>query len=917
MPLRARRFWGLTVVTWLATALPSFAAAPVLKWAYGGCASGPYCQTGWYSSPAVADLDGDGQPDVVWAAYDVVSLNGANGALKWRAPNGQRVWPGVVVADLTGDGTLEVVAGRGGDQLTVYDRFGGVVFARNPFGGGEVRTLAVADLDGNGSLEIVVGRASGGATRQLNVFEPDGSVRPGWPARHDGEAGYGWGMYNENVALADLDGDGFKEVLGPTDTHYITALDRNGNQIAASAIYGAGKVWSEVGVHVDHAVDLRGYANCGVEHRPNFADSAPAVADVNGDGTPEWIVVGNVYDCGTDPYTSLYRMPFLLRRDRTRWTGSGFDWTVLPLPGPGSAPLSEDYNVIDQGRSGATSEGRSGFARVMSEVALGRVGIVLAIEASRLARNNADWQRLIWFCSLTDTLTTTLGEGTLSIFQRDARTAAWVGLETLSLDADGNRVSAAITRTGDYALQDANLARPCPTGDPAFLPVLLVHGWQACGTGDISSFGLLPDLLCAEGVDVFAISYNTANGIETSGQTLRTALDTMVHDAARGGRPAAGVIVVGHSMRGLVARSAIQQSPPGEDKVFRLVTAGAPHLGAEQPSLLSCRDPILLCRSFRQTGSWPGPVPASTACGWSPPTSPPRLMARSASIGTATLARTTSSARATSGRPAPPRWRALCSLCEPVPRSLPTRTASGSAPRPPASIPRASGWICPTSSPSTRDASTWPSTASRSTRARWLARRRPPALPRPLGAFPVETFVGGAAPPEHRVVDAQTATARFPVASREGDLAQELDGREIVGRALEDRGQRGGGRRGIAPQAQPGRVDAGFEPPRIEPARPLLRAPVLLCVDGQVFRGGHPPEAPEKATRHHQAQARAGGPASAGRSRGRHRRALRAGPDQSKHHRGHQRGEGHLEGELKKRLRRQKRAEGTQQRARG
>jgi excisionase family DNA binding protein len=68
---------------------------------------------------------------------------------------------------------------------------------------------------------------------------------------------------------------------------------------------------------------------------------------------------------------------------------------------------SEEQVVVideDQGRSGATSEGRSGFARVMSEVALGQVGIVLAIEASRLARNNADWQRLIWFCSLTETL---------------------------------------------------------------------------------------------------------------------------------------------------------------------------------------------------------------------------------------------------------------------------------------------------------------------------------------------------------------------------------------------------------------------------------------------------------------------------------------------------------------------------------
>ncbi len=58
----------------------------------------------------------------------------------------------------------------------------------------------------------------------------------------------------------------------------------------------------------------------------------------------------------------------------------------------------------DQGHSGAMIEGRSGFARIMSDVGLGRVGIVLAIEASRLARNNADWQRLIWFCSLTETL---------------------------------------------------------------------------------------------------------------------------------------------------------------------------------------------------------------------------------------------------------------------------------------------------------------------------------------------------------------------------------------------------------------------------------------------------------------------------------------------------------------------------------
>lgn len=325
---------------------PSAIAAPVLKWHRGGCFSS-WCQTGWYSSPAIADLDRDGAAEVVWGSYDVVALNGATGALKWRATNGSRVWPGVAVADLTGDGTLEVIVGRGSDQLTVYDAGGGVLWTRNPFGGGEVRTLAVEDLDTDGVLEIVVGRASGGSTRQLNVYDAAGNVRSGWPARRDGEPGYGWGMYNENVAVADLDGDGDKELIGPTDTHYVTALDRGGNQLPASSIYGAGKVWSQVGVHVDHAVDLRGYANCGVEHRPNWADSAPVVGDLDGDGVREVVIVGNVYNCGADPYASLYHMPFLFRLDRTRATGAGWDWTALPAPVAGSGPLSEDYDVIE------------------------------------------------------------------------------------------------------------------------------------------------------------------------------------------------------------------------------------------------------------------------------------------------------------------------------------------------------------------------------------------------------------------------------------------------------------------------------------------------------------------------------------------------------------------------------------------
>ena len=62
--------------------------------------------------------------------------------------------------------------------------------------------------------------------------------------------------------------------------------------------------------------------------------------------------------------------------------------------------------VIDEdlGLSGSGTMARSGFARLTAEVALGHVGLVLGLEVSRLARNNADWYRLIDLCGLSNTL---------------------------------------------------------------------------------------------------------------------------------------------------------------------------------------------------------------------------------------------------------------------------------------------------------------------------------------------------------------------------------------------------------------------------------------------------------------------------------------------------------------------------------
>jgi DNA invertase Pin-like site-specific DNA recombinase len=58
----------------------------------------------------------------------------------------------------------------------------------------------------------------------------------------------------------------------------------------------------------------------------------------------------------------------------------------------------------DQGQSGASAADREGFQHLVAEVGIGRAGVVLGLEVSRLARNNADWHRLLEICAMSATL---------------------------------------------------------------------------------------------------------------------------------------------------------------------------------------------------------------------------------------------------------------------------------------------------------------------------------------------------------------------------------------------------------------------------------------------------------------------------------------------------------------------------------
>jgi uncharacterized repeat protein (TIGR01451 family) len=337
--------------------LPAAIQPPELKWQHGGCHAS-WCETGWYSSPAVADLDGDGTVEVIASAYSIAVLDGETGQLEWRMASGHdrgepeadsvgRTWPGIVVADLDGDGDLEIATAHSGGTVSVYD-------AQGYFEPGwpqvptdnELRGLSVYDLDGDGSLEVVVTGAVYGPVNTW-VYEHDGTLRPGWPQLSD-DSGYAYGIFNDNAAVGDLDGDGMGEIVVPSDVHYICAYERDGAQIAAHPMYGD-KGWGRVGVWESLATELRGWGYCdGVReesYRTNFAHGPATLADVNGDGVVEVVATGNVYDCSVGHPPGVYNGVYLFNADRSRFNADGYDWQTPPVDT--GAPLSENWGVIE------------------------------------------------------------------------------------------------------------------------------------------------------------------------------------------------------------------------------------------------------------------------------------------------------------------------------------------------------------------------------------------------------------------------------------------------------------------------------------------------------------------------------------------------------------------------------------------
>lgn len=264
----------------------------------------------WLASPAVADLDGDGTPEIIAARHGRVLGWHADGKVVFKQDVDGRCWASPVVADLRPDLPGLEIAQASDDKIYAW-RADGSALPGFPYTfRGELRSLGAGDIDGDGAIELVSvttqNLEENGQHDIVIAVNPDGSAVEGFPpntTRASGcdDACYVYNGYDQNVAIGDVDGDGRSDIFATQDNAYNSLHDGTGRAFDCAADFkGKTKFMGVRGLHA-YAEARQGYADDeATALQAHHTNTAPAIADLDGDGQAELVYVASVQNAAQD-----------------------------------------------------------------------------------------------------------------------------------------------------------------------------------------------------------------------------------------------------------------------------------------------------------------------------------------------------------------------------------------------------------------------------------------------------------------------------------------------------------------------------------------------------------------------------------------------------------------------------------------
>ena len=292
---------------------------------------------GFWGSPCVGDVDGDGSPEIVviskdsylyaWHADGTPLLTGTNGAVRQVGAWTQTT---PALADLDGDGKQEIIVNGAFAKVFVL-RYDGTDFPGWPvnlFALGK-GSPAVGDVDADGGLDIVITSESD----HMYVFRSDGTTLPGWPKSVPGDAP----DFGPSPALGDLDGDGRLEIVhcsvksNPFSLSKLYVFDATGNTLLAKPLElnsQASPILADL--DGDGTIDIVHGGEAGILHAWNLAGQELAGFPIPvGDfirGTPMYCDLdrdgkGDLVFAGWNKKVFAWAMTGAYRLDRAPWPG--------------------------------------------------------------------------------------------------------------------------------------------------------------------------------------------------------------------------------------------------------------------------------------------------------------------------------------------------------------------------------------------------------------------------------------------------------------------------------------------------------------------------------------------------------------------------------------------------------------------